>query len=106
MRETDAAIFEEVGEAMLIGSTEIPGCFFNRPREIGHTDGTFVGLAISFDCQITPEVAALARGNEVSIVGRDDEGTERDLGTYFFQRRVPDEGDESGLVVCELGLTA
>jgi hypothetical protein len=102
-RELDAQIFADIGELMLVDSAEIPGVFFKRPRELDMSDGTFVGVDISFDCQITDAVAALERNDSVSIVGRDDAGGERDLGTYLFQRRLPNNADESGRVTCELG---
>ena len=104
MRGIDAELFAELGEVMLIGSVEVPGVFINRPREIEMTDGTFVGLSISFDCQMIEKVQNLERGALVKIIGNDDEGNTQPLGTYTFQRRVPEQGDESGLVILELGL--
>lgn len=104
MRGIDAELFAELGEVMLIGSLEVPGVFINRPREVEHTDGTFIGLNISFDCQMIDRVKNLERGTLVKIIAKDDEDNERKLGTYTFQRRFPDQGDESGLVILELGL--
>lgn len=103
-REIDAEIFEEIGEVMISGSIETRGVFFNRPRSVGNSEGEFVGLELSFDCQLSDHVGELVRGDLVQIVARDDAGLERDLGTYAFQRRVPDAGDESGLVHIELAL--
>lgn len=101
-REIDAEIFADLGELMLVRSAEVPGVFFNRPREVGTTDGTFVGVDLSFDCQINDTVRNLQRGDEVKIVAKNDAGEQRALGTYAFHRRVPEQGDESGLVTCEL----
>jgi hypothetical protein len=102
MRTIDAQIFAEIGEIAIVGSTEIPGIFTKRHREVPLQDGSFVGLDISFDCQISPAIAALVEDDELHIVARDALGAERDLGTYKFRRRLPKGADESGLVILEL----
>ena len=101
-RALDLEIFEEIGELMLVGSLEIPGMFFNQPRQVDSGEGAFIGVDVSFDCQITPAIVALVPDELVRIVARDDEGNERDLGTWALQARIPDKGDESGLVVLDL----
>jgi len=102
-RALDAEIFDEIGEVLVVGSIEIPGIFFRRPREVAISDdGQFVGVELSFDCQHNATVAALTRGDEVTVLARDDDGEEEVLGTYRFIRRLPNDGDESGLVVIEL----
>ena len=103
-RAIDAAIFDAIGERMLVGSVEIPGVFYNRPREVDAGEGRFIGVEISFDCQISSTVSALERDELVQVIARDNDGIERDLGTYQFHRRVPDKGDESGLVIVDLRL--
>lgn len=101
-RALDAEIFEDIGEILRVGDVEIPGIFVKRPREIAISDdGSFVGVELSFDCQVSDAVGSLERGDEVSVIARDEEGDE-DLGTYRFVRRLPPQGDESGLVVLEL----
>lgn len=100
----DAEIFaalggEGMGEVLVIGTDTVPGVFFNRYRELETRDGGFVGLELSFDCQITDEVRGLTKGDEVQVMNAQAvSGT-----TYRFERRVPDAGDESGLVTVELG---
>lgn len=104
MATHDAEIFaalgaEGLGEVMAIGTDEIPGVFFNRYRELETRDGGFVGLELSFDCQITDPIRNLANGDTVEI-----RNAQAETGaTYRFERRVPDAGDESGLVTVELG---
>ncbi len=100
----DAEVFaalgaEGLGEVMAIGSNQIPGVFVNRYRELETRDGGLVGLELSFDCQITDAVRNLADGDEVEI-----RNAQAETGAaYRFVRRVPDAGDESGLVTVELG---
>ncbi len=104
MPAIDAEIFAALGnegmaEVMTIGTDDVPGIFFNRYRELETRDGGFVGLELSFDCQITDAVRALTKADTVEI--RD---AQAETGaTYRFERRVPDAGDESGLVTVELG---
>lgn len=91
----------------MVGSLSIPGKFYRRYREVGFSDGTFVGVDLSFDLQLTDEneadVMALVENDAVSISAIDDEtGAERDLGSYKFKRRMPRDGDESGLMILEL----
>src|SRR5688572_19821500 len=103
-REIDGSIFSEIGEVLRFGSLEAPGIFRNAYREIEYPTGTVVGLAISFDCTWAAWMATLEPDvDEVSIVGLDDDEAEVDLGTFRFIRRIPPEGDESGLVILELG---
>lgn len=104
MSAHDAAIFEALGneglgEVLVIDTQEVPGVFYNRYRELETRDGGLVGLELSFDCQITDAIRGLARNDEVTI-----RNALADSGTaYRFERRVPDAGDESGLVTVELG---
>ena len=93
MPEIDAEIFDAIGETLSIGTDDHKGMFYNRHREVEFADGSFAALDISFDCQITADILALAEGDEVTVEG--DE--------YRFVRRIPDRGDESGLVTIELG---
>lgn len=95
MPEVDALIFAHLGEILLVGGVEVPGMFHRQPREIQLNNGSIVGLEISFDCQINATVKALAKNAVVSIKGKPE--------TYRFVRRVPPDGDESGLVILELG---
>jgi hypothetical protein len=102
MRDVDAEIFADIGEIAFIGSERVPGIFTNKHREIAHSDGSFVGVDISFDCQHSSVIEALTPGDPVRIVGLDDEGDEHELGTYRFHRRLQRKGDESGLVILDL----
>lgn len=101
-REVDAEIFAEIGEVLIRGSIETPGIFFSQYREISLGGEEYAALDISFDCQLDDSIAGLAVEDPVQIVGRDDLGNERDLGTYRFMRRLPNAGTESGLVHVEL----
>jgi hypothetical protein len=94
MRDHDAVIFEAIGEVLRIGTTDVPGIFFNEHRDVSFAEGGVMGLEISFDCTISDAVSALEENEEVEIV---------EHGTFIFLRRIPDAGDESGLVTLELG---
>jgi hypothetical protein len=100
MPEIDESIFDEIGETLVSGANEAKGIFQNKYREIEYPNGTIVGLTISFDCQWQNWMAALAEGDSVTIQYT---GTEKADETYRFLRRLPVTGDESGLVVMELG---
>lgn len=81
------------GETLVSGTNEIVGAFNKGHREIEMRDGSIAALDISFDCQIADWIAALGEGDPVTV-----EGT-----SYRFVRRIPDGGDETGLVIIELG---
>ena len=93
MPEFDEVVFGLVGEDAIIGGTEVDGIFHRRYREIVLQDGSVAGLDLSFDCQVTAEVLALERGDLVAFEG----------DNYPFIRAFPEGGDESGLIVLELG---
>lgn len=102
-RQLDAEIFDAIGELLVLpGGARVGGVFFNRPREVAITEIELLGIDLSFDCQINAGVAALERGQAVSVIGVDETGAERALGSYRFARRVPETGTESGLVTLEL----
>lgn len=104
MRDIRTDVFASIGEVLIApNGSEVPGKFYNRPHELPITDGSFQGLQISFHCNLDDTVAVLQRGDLVRIVSRDELGNERDLGQYRFRHRHPDAGDESGLVVLDLG---
>lgn len=88
-------IFADHGEAMVVGTTEIPGKYFNRPREVVLPNGELQGLQISFDCQYEPAIGRLVSGDLVTIVG---------YGKFRFLSQVVPGGDESGLTHIELGM--
>lgn len=93
MAEYREVIFGILGETLVIGSTERKGKFFKRHREIVLRDGSIAALDISMDCQADAEILALEENDEVTIEG----------DAYRFIRRLPDQGDESGKVILELG---
>lgn len=93
MATIDAQIFERIGDSMQVGSVEVKGIFYRRYRELSFPDGNFAALELSFDCQRSDVVMALARGDTVEIKG----------DQYRFERFVPLGADESGLVTLELG---
>lgn len=105
-REVDASIFEDSGEILRFGSNEAPGILNKSYREIEYPSGFVVGLAISFDCTWADWMATLTEGDEVSAHGLNEAGSEVDLGSFRFVRRIPPGGDESGLVILELGTIA
>jgi len=88
------------GEAAVISGTEVLGKFFNRYRELDYSNGTTVGLSISFDCQWQDFMADLEEGDTITIKYR---GTDKADESYRFLRRIPPGGDESGKVTLELG---
>lgn len=93
MPEIDASIFDAIGETLSVGTNETNGMFYDRHREIELRDGSMSALDISFDCQIADWILALDEGDMVTVEGNE----------YRFLRRLPDGGDESGLVIIELG---
>jgi hypothetical protein len=93
MPDFDEVIFGLVGEDAIIGGTEVSGIFHRRYREIQLQDGSIAGLDLSFDCQVTDEVLALVRGDLVVFEGEN----------YPFIQPFPEGGDESGLIILELG---
>lgn len=105
-REVDASIFSEIGEILRFGSLEAPGIFHKSYREIEYPSGYIVGLALSFDCTWADWMLTLVEGDTVSAHGLNEAGAEVDLGEFRFIRRVPPYGDESGLVILELGSLA
>lgn len=94
MAEIDASIFDDIGETLTFGSLEAQGIFFRRYREITLQDGSVRGLDLSFDCQATDQdwILELDEDDEVEIGGRE----------YRVLARLPEGGDESGLVTIEL----
>ena len=96
MSEHDAVIFGAIGEVAVIRGTRVSGVYRHQYREVQIEGGdTVEGLAISFACQITPAIRLLQDGDKLTIEGQ---------GDFLFLRRVPTEGDESGLVYLELGV--
>ena len=96
MSEHDAVIFDGIGEVAVIRGTRVSGIYRHQHREVQIEGGdTVEGLAISFACQITPAIRLLQDGDKLTIEGQ---------GDFLFLRRVPTEGDESGLVYLELGV--
>jgi hypothetical protein len=102
-REIDASIFSEIGEVLRFGSLEASGILHKAYREIEFPSGYVVGLAISFDCTWSDWMGSLTEGDEVSVYGLDASQTEVALGSFRFIRRIPPDGDESSLVILELG---
>lgn len=100
MRDHDAVIFDAIGEVLRAGSTDVPGIFFKGFREISFQEAGVVGLGLSFDCTISDAVRALVENQVIEILHSD---TGESLGHFRFLRRLPDAGDESGLVTLELG---
>lgn len=100
MPEIDALIFDKIGEVGVFGEHEAVGVFSNKYREIEYSNGTIVGLDISFDCQWQSWMADLTEGDAVTI---QYPGSDKASESYRFIRRVPVKGDESGLTVMELG---
>ena len=85
-----------IGEVAVIRGTRVSGIYRHQHREVQIEGGdTVEGLAISFACQITPAIRLLQDGDKLTIEGQ---------GDFLFLRRVPTEGDESGLVYLELGV--
>lgn len=74
-------------------ASPIRGSFHSKPREVEMPDGSFIALDLSFQCQITNAIRVLTEDDQLAI-----EGT-----LYRFVRRIPDQGDESGNVILELG---
>lgn len=100
MQSLDNSIFATLGETMLLpnSSDPIKGIFYNRYHEFTLSDNTVVGFEIAFHCQFVNELLELEENDEIEIFA-DDES----LGIFFFRRRVPTHGDESGLTILELG---
>jgi hypothetical protein len=96
MSEFREVIFGILGETLINGSHEHKGRFFNRYREIEFADGSFAALEISFECQKSDDLLALTENEQVTVEGN----------TYRFIRRLPDQGDESGKLIIELGTVA
>ena len=92
MPEIRDLVFGTIGDVMSIGTSDVKGKFFRRYREVALPDGQIAGLDLSFDCNVSDEVLALAEDDEVEIDGT----------TYRFCRHVPPGGDDSGLITCEL----
>jgi hypothetical protein len=100
MPAIDSSIFDAIGETLFSGTDEATGIFRNGYREIEYSNGTIVGLHISFDCQWQSWMAELVEGAAVRITYP---GSDKPDENYRFIRRVPSTGDESGLIVLELG---
>lgn len=81
-----------LGDLAIIGALNVRGKFNRRYREIQLQDGMIAGLDLSFDCNVSAEILAMAENDPVTIDGV----------VYRFLRRVPPGGDESGLVTLEL----
>ncbi len=91
--EATPTVFENVGDDVVIGSEIVRGAFSLRYREVPLSDGSLVGLNISFDCMMNGIIADLVEGDILTFDNVD----------YLFIRRVPQAGDETGLVTLELG---
>lgn len=92
MPEIDALIFAHVGDTAEIGTETVAGVFYRRYRQIESPDGSVMGLDLSFDCQVNASVLALTEGDTITIKNEE----------YQFTRRLPERGDESGLVTLQL----
>jgi hypothetical protein len=93
MSEFREVIFGILGEIAVISGQEVKGRLHRKYREIELRDGNIVGLDLSFDCQYQVFMGSLSPGDALTVEG----------GNYRFIRRIPPEGDESGLVILELG---
>lgn len=96
MSEFREVIFGILGETAVIAGQEVKGKFYRKYREIDYSNGTIVGLDISFDCQWQAFMASLNEGDALTVEG----------SSYRFLRRIPPQGDESGRVTLELGSIA
>jgi len=85
-------VWQLIGDLAIIGTSDVRGKFFRRYREILLQDGSIAGLDLSFDCNVSGDILALVENDEIILQGT----------TYRFLRRVPPNGDESGLVTLEL----
>lgn len=96
MSGVDARIFSSpiVKAIASFGTNEVPGAFFQQPREIELPGGAVMGLALSFECRYIPAIGDLRVHDEISI---------DDYGTFRFLRELIPGGDESGLTILELG---
>ena len=81
-----------IGDLATIGTSEVRGKFFRKYREVQLPDGTISGLDLSFDCNVSVDILALTKDEEITVDGT----------VYRFLRHVPPGGDESGLVTLEL----
>jgi len=97
----NAAIFAVLGELALIDGVVHQGVFNNRPRQIEFDDGSIMAVDITFDCSYTEQVRRLKEGDPVIVKYESTDEGER----YCFRRRIPSEGDETGKVVLELGVS-
>lgn len=96
MRRVDARIFKSpIVRAMLtFGDIQIAGAFFLDPREVVLPGGNVMGVATSFECQYTDDIATLSEGDELAV---------DDYGNFRFLRELQPGGDESGKTIIELG---
>lgn len=93
MAGIDAKLFDKLGETAVIEGEEVKGVFHKGYREIQTRDGIVVGLDLSFDCQYQSFMNNLTTASTLTVEG----------DTYRFLRQIPEGGDESGLVILELG---
>jgi hypothetical protein len=91
--DTTTKLFELLGDEVQIGTDTVQGVFNKAYREVPLRDGVVVGLQISFDCKYSPIIAALQPQDLVTF----------DSVDYAFIRRLPEGGDETGVVILELG---
>jgi hypothetical protein len=96
MARVDARIYASqiVRAVMIFGTSELPGAFFRKPREVALAGGQVMGVGISFECQWTNEIGNLTREDHVTVENE---------GTFRFLRELEPWGDESGKTVIELG---
>lgn len=96
MRDVDARIYASpiVHAVLAFGTSEIPGAFFDKPRQVALPGGDVMSVGISFECQYTNEIGDLQAQDHVSV---------DDYGTYRFLRELLPGGDESGKTIIELG---
>jgi hypothetical protein len=96
MRRVDARIYRcpIVRAVATFGTSEIPGAFFDKPREVPMPGGAVMGVGVSFECQYDDDIAQLANGDPFTV---------EDYGTFRFLRELQPGGDESGKTIIELG---
>jgi hypothetical protein len=96
MRRVDARIHRSkiVRAVAYFGTSQIPGVFFDKPREVAMPGGAIMGIGISFECTYDEDIATLALNDQVVV---------DDYGSFRFLRELQPGGDESGKTIIELG---
>ncbi len=96
MARVDARIYRSriVRAVMTVGTHQIVGAFFSKPREVALAGGSVQSVGISFECQWDPVLATLQEQDPVSI---------DDYGTFRYLYPLQPGGDESGHTIIVLG---